>query len=288
MSSSQKSPLKDIIKTSFPTVIDLSSQTITWMIEAAFIGHVSAAALAGVGMALQIILLTFTVVLTFVVGASIIILRYLGSDDTWKANHVLGQALLMGTIMSIFISLSWYFGGTQILSIIREDEAIAREYGVQYLKILSYFGPFIIINFIGLGIMRMAGDTLLTMRVNLFTTILHIVLSASFIFGLGLVAKGPAFAASIAHTSALFYTIYYLRSRKSVLFLSFKEYTSINLKTFKRLFKLGVPTTVEQLVWATGQLILSFYVARMGITALATHQIFLRIQSVLTMAFTGF
>lgn len=288
MSSSQKSPLKDIVKTSFPAVIDLSSQTITWMVEAAFIGHVSAAALAGVGIALQIILLTFTVVLTFVMGASVIILRYLGANDSWKANHVLGQALLMGSILSIFIALSWYFGGTQLLAIIREDEPVARAYGVQYLKTLSYFGPFIIVNFIGLGIMRMAGDTRLTMKVNLFTNILHISLSASFIFGLGWVAKGPAMAASIAHTSALFYTLYYLRSRKSVLFLSFKEYTSVNFETFKRLFKLGVPTTVEQLVWAVGQLILSFYAARMGIIALATHQIFLRIQSVLTMAFTGF
>jgi putative MATE family efflux protein len=292
LSSSQKSPLKDILKTSFPAVVDLSSQTITWLIEAIFIGHLSAAALAGVGIALQIILLTFTVVLTFVVGASVIILRYLGAKDSWNANHVLGQALMMGTILSVVISLVWYFGGTQILTIIREEEPNARIYGVQYLKVLSYFGPFIIVNFIALGIMRLAGDTMLTMKVNIFTNIVHITLSPLLIFGhLGfprLEAQGAAVAASTAHTLALFYTVYYLRSRKSVLFLSFREYTSINFETFKRLFKLGVPTTVEQLVWAVGQLILSFYAARMGIIALAAHQVFLRIQSVLTMAFTGF
>lgn len=291
MSSTPKSPLKDILKTSFPAVIDLSSQTITWLVEAIFIGHLSAAALAGVGIALQIILLSFTVVLTFVVGASVIILRYLGAEDSWKANHVLGQALMMGTILSFFIAILWYFGGTQILTIIREDEPNARVYGVQYLKILSYFGPFIIVNFIALGIMRLAGDTILTMKVNIFTNVIHLILSPLLIFGyFGLPrmeAQGAALAASTAHTLALFYTVYYLRSRKSVLFLSFREYTSINFETFKRLFKLGVPTTVEQLVWAVGQLILSFYVARMGIIALAAHQVFLRIQSVLTMAFTG-
>ena len=95
----QKSPLKDILKTSLPAVIDLSSQTITWLIEAIFIGHLSAAALAGVGISLQIVLLTFAIVLTFVMGSSIIILRYLGAKDTWNANHVLGQALMMGTVM---------------------------------------------------------------------------------------------------------------------------------------------------------------------------------------------
>jgi len=292
LSSSAKSPLKDILKTSLPAVVDLSSQTITWLIEAIFIGHLSAAALAGVGIALQIILLTFTVVLTFVVGASVIILRYLGADDSWKANHVLGQALLMGTVLSFLIAIVWYFGGTQLLTIIREDEHNARIYGVQYLKVISYFAPFIVINFIALGIMRMAGDTVLTMKVNIFTNVIHISLSPILIFGYfgfpRLEAQGAALAASTAHTLALFYTIYYLRSHKSSLFLSFREYISIDFETFKRLFKLGVPTTVEQLVWAIGQLILSFYVARMGIIALAAHQVFLRIQSVLTMAFTGF
>lgn len=292
MSSSQKSPLKDILKTSLPAVVDLSSQTVTWLIEAIFIGHLSAAALAGVGIALQIVLLTFTIVLTFVVGSSVIILRYLGAKDSWNANHVLAQALMMGTILSFFIAILWYFAGPQVLTIIREEEPNARVYGVQYIKMLSYFGPFIIVNFIALGIMRLAGDTMLTMKVNLFTNIIHLCLSPLLIFGLfglpRLETQGAALAASTAHTLALFYTIYYLRSRKSVLFLSFREYTSIDFDTFKRLFKLGVPTTVEQLVWAVGQLIISFYAARMSITVLAVHQIFLRIQSVLTMAFTGF
>ncbi|MCB0295848.1 MAG: hypothetical protein KDG51_11555, partial [Calditrichaeota bacterium] len=122
MAASDKSQLKDVIRTSLPAVIDLSSQTVAWLIEAIFIGHLSAAALAGVGLALQIVILTFTVILTFVVGASIIINRYLGSQDSWNANHVLAQALMMGTILSVLITLSWYFGGTQIFAIIKEEE----------------------------------------------------------------------------------------------------------------------------------------------------------------------
>ncbi len=290
--TSQKSPLKQILKTSLPAVIDLSSQTITWLIEAIFIGHLSAAALAGVGIALQIVLLTFAIVLTFVMGASIIILRYLGADDHWNANHVLGQALMMGTLMSVIIGLIWYFGGTQVMLLIKEEEPVARMFGAQYLRTVSYFAPIFIINFIALGIMRMAGDTLITMKVNLLANIVHIVLLPLLIFGnLGfprLEAQGAALSVGIAHSIGLAMSLYYLRSRKSVLFLSFREYTTPNLKTFKKLFKLGVPTTVEQLVWAVGQLILSFYAARMGIIPLAVHQVFLRIQSVLTMAFQGF
>ena len=292
MAASDKSQLKDVIRTSLPAVIDLSSQTVAWLIEAIFIGHLSAAALAGVGLALQIVILTFTVILTFVVGASIIINRYLGSQDSWNANHVLAQALMMGTILSLLITLSWYFGGTQIFAIIKEEEPLARIYGAEYLRTISYFGPLIILNFIALGVMRMVGDTMITMRINLFANSTHLILSFLLIFGIGplprLEAAGAALAVGIAHTLAFFITLYTLRSRKSVLFLSFREYSQPNWETFQKLFRLGIPTTVEQLVWAIGQLVLSFYAGLMGTVVLAAHQVFVRIQSVLTMAFQGF
>jgi putative MATE family efflux protein len=289
---SENSALKDILKTSLPAVIDLSSQTVTWLIEAIFIGHISAAALAGVGISLQIVLLTFAVLLTFVMGASVIILRYLGANDHWNANHILGQALMIGTIMSIIIGLIWYFGGTQLMSLIKEEEPVAKQFGTQWLRTASFFAPIFMVNFIALGIMRMAGDTVITMKVNVLANVIHILLLPLLVFGeFGfprLEAKGAALAIGIAHTIGLIFTTYFLRSRKSVLFLSFKEYTTPNFETFKQLFKLGFPTTVEQLVWAFGQLILSFFAARMGIIPLAVHQVFLRIQSVLSMAFQGF
>jgi len=288
----KRSSLGDVLRTSLPAAIDLSSQTIAWLIEAIFIGMISAAAFAGVGISLQIILLTFTVILTFVVGASVIILNYLGANDEWGANHVLAQALIIGTVLSFLISIFWYFGGSQLMMLIGEDEPAAREYGIQYLKTVSWCGPLIILNFIALGIMRMAGDTLTTMKINLFANVLHVSLSPIFIFGWGFIprmeATGAAIAVSIAHSLAFFITFWHLRNRKSILFLSFREFTTPNMQTVKKLFSLGTPTTVEQLVWAMGQLVLSFYAGQISILVLATHTAFVRIQSVLTMAFQGF
>jgi len=289
---SKRKTLLQILKTSLPAVIDLSSQTFTWLIEAIMIGNLATAALAGVGIAQQVILLTFSVLLTFVVGSSIIVSRYLGAGDTWNANHVLGQSLIIGIAFSIIISLIWYFGAPLIFSLIREDEPSASIYGIQYITTIAWFTPLIITNFIALGIMRSTGDTMWSMKINVTVQIINLVLDGLLIFGLfgfpRLETMGAGLAVGTAHSLGFFMTVYVLRSRKASLFLAFMEIARPNMTTFKRLVKMGIPTTVEQLVWSIGQLIMSIYAGWLGIVVLATHQVYVRIQSVITMIFFGF
>ncbi|HEX9652118.1 MAG TPA: MATE family efflux transporter [bacterium] len=290
---SEKSPLKSILKTSLPAVIDLSSQTFMWTIEAIMIGKISAAAFGGVGMAVQMIIVVLTVLLTFIVGSSVIINRYLGAKNYWEANHILGQALMLGIILSLLIALGWYFGATHAFKLIREGGmSAAREAGIIYLKTVALFAPLVLTNFVALGILRGAGDTRYAMMINLSVNTLNLILAPIFIFGLfgfpRLEVRGAAMAMGTAHSLGFFATLYLLRSRKSVLFLSFRELTTPNIKTFKRLFNAGLPTTIEQLVWAFGQLVVTGYAAVLGIEVLATHQVFLRIQAILSMFYMGF
>lgn len=287
-----KSPLKSVLKTSLPAVIDLSSQTFMWTIEAILIGKISAAAFGGVGMAVQIIVAVLTILLTFIVGSSIIINRYLGAKNSWEANHILGQALMLGIIMAVLIGFGWYFGAPFIFRLIREGGSEAREAGLVYLKTVALFAPLVLTNFVALGIIRGAGDTRYAMMINLSINTVNLVLAPIFIFGLfgfpRLEVRGAALALCTSHSLGFLATLYLLRSRKSVLFLSFRELTTPNFKTFRRLFKAGVPTTVEQLAWAFGQLVVTGYAAVIGISVLAAHQVFLRIQAILSMFYLGF
>ncbi|MFC1725604.1 MATE family efflux transporter [candidate division KSB1 bacterium] len=292
--SSEKSPsqLWEVIKTSVPAMVDLSAQTVMWMVEAIFIGHIGAAALGGVGFALQMVILIFTVLLTFVVGSSLIISRLLGAKDSWQANHVLGQSLMLGFILSILITFIFYYFAPAIFSLIEEAEPVARQYGALYLKTLSYFLPFIIVNFIAVGIIRGSGDTHFSMIINITIAALEFTLLPLMVYGqfgfprLGV--AGVAISAGMAHTIGFFITMTLLRSRKLKLYLSFREIFTPKWSTFKLLFKKGFPTTIEQLSWAFGLLVVTTYVARLGVIALATHQVLLRVQSFLSMLYQGF
>jgi putative MATE family efflux protein len=296
----KRSSAVKILKTSLPAALDLASQPVMWLVEAVFIGRLSAAALGGVGFALQIILLTITLLLTFVMGAIILINRHLGSNDRWGANHILGQTLMSGFIFSIVIGLVWYFGAPTLFRIIREQELMNAgmtyisgiDSGIQYLKTISLFAPIIITNFMAVSMIRGAGDTHLSMIINITMNVANIFLTPIFIYGLfgfpRLEVRGAAIAVCISHTLGFMITLVSLRRPTSTLFLSVRELTKPNWTSIKQLFKLGIPTTVEQLVWSVGQLIVTGYVAWIGIGALAVHQVFLRIQGVLSMFYMGF
>jgi len=293
LQSAESSPLKSLLKTALPAVVDLASQTIMWTVESILIGKISAAAFGGVGMALQVIILCITVLITFIVGSTLIITRHLGAGDKTAANHILSQAMILGAGMACLLAIFWYFGATNIFKLIKGNEgAAAEQAGVTYLRTLAVFAPFIITNFIAVGIIRGAGDTHYSMLINLGINGLNLILAPLFIFGgfgvPSLGVRGAALAAGICHTLGFFGTLYLLRSRKSALFLSFREMAQPNLQTFKRLFNAGVPTTVEQLVWAFSQLVVTGFVAQLGVEMLASHQVFLRIQAILSMFYIGF
>jgi putative MATE family efflux protein len=295
-------PLKQILKTSLPAVVDLSSQTLMFTIEAILIGQLGAAAFAGVGMANQITVVILTALITFVVGASLLITRHLGANETREANHILAQALILGIILSIVISLFLYYGAPNMFKLIQESDSNglinnlsrtqAETSGVIYLKTVAIFVPIILTNFIAVGIIRGSGDTHLSMLVNVIINSINLILAPLLIFGLfffpRLEVHGAALALGISHSIGFLVTLYILRTNKSALFLSFRELTSPNFETFKRLFKLGIPTTIEQMVWATGMLFVTSFAAYAGVTVLATHQVFVRIQAILSMAYLGF
>lgn len=286
-------PIKTILKTSLPAVIDLSSQTLMWTIEAIFIGRLSAEAFAGVGMAIQIVVVFLSILLTFVMGAGILINRSIGAADRTQANHIFGQAMMMGIIMSFVFALIWYSGAIHLFKLIEEGEgAMAQNAGVTYLRTLAIFAPLLITNFIAVGIIRAIGDTHYSMMINVLINSVNLLLCPSLVFGWfgmpRLEVQGAALAVGIAHSLGFFLTFYLLRSRRVSVFLSFRELASPRWESFKLLFRSGWPTTVEQLTWALGQLVVTGYAAKMSVVVLSTQTLFVRIQALLSMVYMGF
>jgi putative MATE family efflux protein len=302
-----KTGIGSILKTSIPILVDLAAQILMWTIEINFMGHIAAASLArhypgmgatgvdaltAVGDVIHIIVLTCTVLLIFVFGATIIINRRLGSGQKDEADHFLGQAIFTTFFVAIGISAVWYLFSPFIFRVLLGASPAVTTIGVDYFRTLSFFAPFIILNFVAIGIVRGAGDTHLSMITALLVNSIHLVGAFLLIFGIyripELGPRGSALAAGIAHTVGCVFTYSVILRGQSVLSFKWSDVFSVHRERIGKVFKTGLPITLEQLAWAIGMTIVIGYSNRLGPAPAAAHMIVLTIQRLFSILYQAF
>ncbi len=299
--------LKSVLKTSVPIVVDLASQVVMWTIETTLVGHIAVSsmrrfypgteatgvdALTAVGNVVQVILYTCTVLLIFVFGATIIINKYLGEGKKNQANHFLGQTLFTAIVPALAIAFIWRFAAPFIFGTLLGTPDAVTAIGVDYFRVISYFAPFVIMNFVAIGVVRGAGDTHLSMLTALLVNSIHLVLAVLLIFGkffmpeLGV--RGAALAAGIGHTVGCVFTYSVILRGTGVLTFTWKDFTSFNRKSISEIIKTGTPITLEQLAWMSGIVIVIGFSNRLGSVAAAAHIVMLTYQRIFSMIYNSF
>ena len=302
-----KRSFRPILKTSVPILIDLGAQILMWTIETTMVGHIAVSTLAkyypgtgatgvdaltAVGNIVQVILYTCTILLIFVFGASIIIVRLLGADRREDADHFLGQTVFTAIFPAIGIALIWYFAAPLIFRTVLGTSEAVTAIGVDYLRVVSWFAPFIIMNFVAIGIVRGAGDTHLSMVTGLLVNGIHLVLAVLLVFGVWkfpeLGVRGAALAAGIAHTAGFLFTFSVILRGRSILTFNWSDFREINRRSIVRIIQTGTPITLEQLAWMTGMTIVIGFSNRLAPAAAAGHIIILTFQRIFSMMYQAF
>ncbi len=280
-----------IIKTLLPLGFDLSAQTLMWNLEAFILGHYSTDALAGVGIASQLLIFLFIAFLTMIMGATILISRHLGANELAEANKIFSQSVNLSLFSALIIGILGFLSASLIFKQIIGLDNIIACHAVEYFKTLSLFIPFIVVNFTIIGIIRGAGDTFVSMILNVSTHVLNAILAFGFILGkfnlphLG--AAGAAYAIGYAQIFGLILSIILLKSKRTRLSLSSPNFQLFDWKTIKRLLKVGLPITFENMGFNLAHLVLSIYLSHVSGLMLAAHQILLRLQQLISMIFQG-
>ncbi len=302
-----KPSFRSILKTSVPSLVDRGAQILMWTSETTLVGHIALSTLAkyypgsgatgvdaltAVGNVVQVIIYTCTILLIFVFGASIIIVRLLGAGRREDADHFLGQTIFTALFPAIGIALIWYFAAPLIFRTVLGTSEAVTAIGVDYLRVVSWFAPFIIMNFVAIGIVRGAGDTHLAMMTGLLVNGIHLVLAVLLIFGVWkfpeLGVRGAALAAGIAHTAGFLFTFSVILRGRSVLTFNWSDFREINRRSIIHIIQTGTPITLEQLAWMTGMTIVIGFSNRLAPAAAAGHIIILTFQRIFSMMYQAF
>jgi putative MATE family efflux protein len=296
-----------LLRQSIPVILDLGSQIAFWTLEIMLVGRLGGLpglspleratdlgtqAIVAVGTVQLVLLVTITILLTFVGGAVVAINRHLGAGKQDTANHFFGQSVLWALLASIPIALVWSFGAPLLSRLlIGSGSDVARQMLVEYLRTMALFSPLLVVNFVVLGIFRGIGDSRLSMGVSLIVNSLHLLGAFLLVFGFaGLPAlgvRGSALAGGIAHSVGALITAGLVFTGRSRLRLRRRDLRRMVTRTTRRLLRKGLPMTLEQLSWGLGMLALVAVATRLGTHSGAAHIALLSLLRISALIFTG-
>jgi putative MATE family efflux protein len=244
------------------------------------LGYSSSAALAGVGLANQIVWLIMVLFMAVSVGSTALIARASGGGDLGTANRVLRQSLLVGLLMGLLATgLAVALAEPAIQLLGGGADMLPR--GVTFLQIVALTLTPAALLFIGTAALRGVGDTRTPLLVMMGVNVVNIAISWLLINGnLGaptLGVAGSATGAAVARGGGGLLLIGLLLRGRSGLKLTLDLRPDWDI--LRRLVRIGAPSGGEQLVFQGALLIFVRFVTSLGTAAYAAHNVVINIES---------
>lgn len=266
---------KLLVKYSVPAIIGLMVNALYNVVDRIFIGNIPGIgpmAITGLGVTMPVMSIITAFGTLVGVGAATNISIKLGQGRRDKAEHILGNAFSLATIIGITLAV---VGTTFLYEILMSFGASHATvgYAKAYLNIILIGTVFNLMSMMFSNLIRGDGSPKLSATIMAVGCITNIILDALFIFGFGMGIKGAALATVIAQgTSTVLGFSYYLKGKSNVKFR--KENLKLNGMIVKTIFAIGMAPFAMQLTNSLIQVLnntaLKTYGGDLAIGAMAT------------------
>jgi len=270
---------KSLFALALPIVLANSVQTSYQLINTFWVGRLGADAVAAVSVSFPIIFLLVSLGGGLTIAGSILVAQYTGARDYAKVNHASGQTLLMVLTVSLLLSVVGLLAVPMLLRWMGVSAAVFTD-AVAYMRV-SFAGIVFVFAFaMYQSIMRGVGETKMPLYVISLSVVLNLILDPLLIFGWGPVpplgVAGAAYATLITQALSAALGMYLLFSARFGLQLTRRDLLP-DWALLQRLFRLGLPASVEQSMQALGLTMLTTLVSGFGTLAVAAFGLSLRV-----------
>ena len=265
-----------VFNLAWPVISESFLETMLMVVDTWMVAQLGAAAVAGVGVSIQLLFFMIAALSALSVGSSVLVAQAFGGGKLAEAAHLARQSIVWSLILSIPLAVLGYFFASPVIALFGLEADVAR-IGVDYLKVTMATVVVLVILLIGGGALRGLGDSQTPMRVTALANVVNIFLTYGLIFGVaGLPALGPVGSAWGTFLSRLLAAALLLlvmwRGRQGVS-IGGRDGWRPNLKVASSLLRIGVPAALEQLLTSAGFTMMTIVVAGLGTAALAAHRI---------------
>lgn len=259
---------RQLISFSIPLVIANIIQVLYNVADMIIVGQFSGMeSMSGVNIGGQVTNIVTFLAIGLCVGATVLIAQYMGAGERHEMRDTIGTLFTTLTIMAVVITVIMIVLRNPILKLVKTPEEAFSE-ASNYLMI-TMLGTFFIFGYNALSaIMRGMGDSrnpMIFVGVACVTNIvLDLILVARFKMG----AAGAAVATVFSQAVSMILCIIYLK-KNDFIFEFKKENLKIHSEKLKLLLKLGIPSSIQNMVVGMSFLFLIAMCNTMGVAASA-------------------
>ena len=223
---------KLLFKFSIPAITGMIVNALYNIVDRIYIGHIKGVgsyALSGLAITFPISVIIMAFGMLVGIGASAVISIRLGEKNKSAADDILGNALILITIISLLIGLLGILFLNKLLILFGASES-SIPYAKAYIQIILMGAVFQNIGFGINNIIRAEGNPKMAMFTMVFGAIINIILDPILIFGFNMGIQGAAIATIISQAFNTIWVLKYFTSKNSGSVLKIKK---ANLKLHK-------------------------------------------------------
>ncbi len=252
-----------ILKLAVPTIISMTVTAMYNLVDSYFIGHLSTAATAGVGIAFAYQSFIQAIGFFFGSGSGNYISRALGAKKEADAEYMASTGFFTSLIIGLIIGLTglvFIHPFTRLLGATPDIES----YATEYLRYLLIAAPIMISQMVLNNQLRLQGNASQAMIGLVSGAIINIILDPLFIYRLNLGVSGASMATMISQTIS-WIILYSITKRKGNVHIRISRFRPSGYY-YKQIFGGGIPSFLRQSLGCLATILLNWGAAKYALT----------------------
>ena len=215
----------------------------------------------------------------------------LGAGENDSAAQYARGALQLGILFAVLYGLVSLFGASRLIGFFKLNSPEVIAQAEWYVRIACGLVIFSYLNAILTGLLTAAGNSRTPFIVNVAGLVFNVVLDPVLIFGIGPFPElGVSGAAAATVTAQALVSLLFFKAvlREKVLFPHLRLWVLFPVKVWREIVRIGVPSAVQNLIYAGISMILTRLITGWGDLAVAAQRVGSQIESVSWMVGDGF
>ncbi|MGU4244132.1 EmmdR/YeeO family multidrug/toxin efflux MATE transporter [Salmonella enterica] len=267
---------REITPLAIPIFLENTCVLLMGVLSTFLVSWLGKEAMAGVGLADSFNMVIMAFFAAIDLGTTVVVAFSLGKRDRRRARAAARQSLVIMTLFAVVLAVVIHYFGSEIINIVAgEATSEVKGLALTYLELTVLSYPAAAIALIGSGALRGVGNTKIPLMINGGMNILNIIISSILIYGAfswqGLGFAGAGLGLTISRYIGAVAIIW-------VLMIGFNPALRIPLKSYLKplnfgiiweVMGIGIPASIESVLFNGGKLLTQMFVAGMGTNVIA-------------------